>query len=473
MRPIPVVDLRWLVALFVAPLACADSSDHAAGATVAADAGGEVAPLTASERMDPLRCAGCHPEHYREWSGSMHAYASIDPVFRGLVARGQRETQGALGDRCVRCHAPLALALALTSVGSDMEAVPAFAQGVTCYWCHSIDGIDSDQHPPAVSSSDDGVFRGGIADPLPTPAHGSMYAPTHDRGAMESAALCGSCHDASMREWTESAYARGGAEQRLTCSACHLDGRSGVVAQVTGARMRWRHSHAVAGVDVALTPFPEADAQAAAVRRVVDSSLLAELCVTPGADATDVVVRLDNVTAGHYWPSCSMDRRAWVELEAFDAAGAVIGRWGVVADDEPTEAAIAAGHPVLGIRLVDADGAPALAWAAAGTEIDVLPPIGVHLSEGTTSPGGTHRWTIPGPTPARIAMRVRLRPMARHVLDALVASGDLAPAIRAAAPTYTLAATELEWRPEAGPAAAEPSCRDGASGVWSPPLRPR
>jgi hypothetical protein len=39
----------------------------------------------------------------------MHAYAAEDPVFLAMNARGQRETQGALGAFCVNCHAPLAV----------------------------------------------------------------------------------------------------------------------------------------------------------------------------------------------------------------------------------------------------------------------------------------------------------------------------------------------------------------------------
>src|SRR6187402_3543695 len=59
--------------------------------------------------LDPETCRSCHSEHYREWAGSMHAYASQDPVFLAMNRRGQAETQGALGSFCVGCHAPLAL----------------------------------------------------------------------------------------------------------------------------------------------------------------------------------------------------------------------------------------------------------------------------------------------------------------------------------------------------------------------------
>ncbi len=72
---------------------------------------------------DPKSCAGCHPDHYREWSGSMHAYASTDPVFRAMNVRGQRDTHGDLGDNCVTCHAPLAVELGLTNSGLDLAEV--------------------------------------------------------------------------------------------------------------------------------------------------------------------------------------------------------------------------------------------------------------------------------------------------------------------------------------------------------------
>jgi hypothetical protein len=54
------------------------------------------APSTYSvdKLMDPETCNECHQDHYKEWSGSMHAYASEDPVFRAMNARGQEETNG-------------------------------------------------------------------------------------------------------------------------------------------------------------------------------------------------------------------------------------------------------------------------------------------------------------------------------------------------------------------------------------------
>ena len=55
--------------------------------------------MSLDEAMNPETCLECHPKHYREWKSSMHANASDDPAFRGMVARGVRETTGARGDR--------------------------------------------------------------------------------------------------------------------------------------------------------------------------------------------------------------------------------------------------------------------------------------------------------------------------------------------------------------------------------------
>ena len=81
--------------------------------------------LTRQELLDPETCQDCHPDHYREWSGSMHAYASDDPVFLAMNQRGQRETGGELGDFCVKCHAPMAVLEGATTDGLDMASVRA------------------------------------------------------------------------------------------------------------------------------------------------------------------------------------------------------------------------------------------------------------------------------------------------------------------------------------------------------------
>src|SRR5436309_7291424 len=98
--------------------------------------------------MDPEACKTCHPTAYQDWSGSMHAYSSEDPVFRAMNKRGQRDTNGGLGDFCVKCHAPMAVQLGMTPDGLNLDDLPPKLKGVTCYFCHAAESVDGTHNNP-------------------------------------------------------------------------------------------------------------------------------------------------------------------------------------------------------------------------------------------------------------------------------------------------------------------------------------
>src|SRR5579871_5159599 len=104
--------------------------------------------MTREQLLDPATCQPCHAEHVTDWSGSMHAYASDDPIFLAMNARGQRETNGALGSFCVNCHAPLALRENATTDGTNLANVPSKLKGVNCYFCHTIDQVNGAHDAP-------------------------------------------------------------------------------------------------------------------------------------------------------------------------------------------------------------------------------------------------------------------------------------------------------------------------------------
>src|SRR3954452_13520758 len=78
--------------------------------------------LSVEELMDPSTCQKCHSQQYAEWSGSMHAYASVDPLFVALNQRGQDEAN--VGTFCVGCHAPLAVRTGATRDGKNLASLP-------------------------------------------------------------------------------------------------------------------------------------------------------------------------------------------------------------------------------------------------------------------------------------------------------------------------------------------------------------
>ncbi|APR87117.1 cytochrome c family protein [Minicystis rosea] len=433
-------------------------------AVIAASCGNSAPPtpqFTKAELMDPQKCQQCHPDHYREWSGSMHAYAADDPVFIAMNARAQRETNGAVGSFCVKCHAPVALAEGATTDGTNIADLPQHLKGVTCYFCHSADEV-TDTHNAPINLAADGALRGGITDPVANEAHASKYSPIHDRDRPESATLCGSCHDVvsplgahierTFAEWQGTLFSHD--TLGLTCGQCHMAGREGLAAQAPDVGVRRVHGHTFPGVDTALTPFPEMDAQKAAVQSSLDGTLQAALCVKGSAGAATLQVVLDNVGAGHAWPSGStQDRRAWVELVAY-ANEEPVYQSGVVPDGTSVMDLVDPDLWLIRDCILDGDGKEVhMFWEAASYDSNQLPGPVTNVQ---TDPNYylTHVLrTFPRPTstpaviamPDRVTMRVRLVPIGLDVLDDLVASKDLDPSVRDAMPTFTLGGTDLEW----------------------------
>jgi hypothetical protein len=433
-----------IVAAAVA-LACSSSDDE------------QKTTLTREALRDPKTCTPCHAEHFRQWSGSMHAYASDDPVFVAMNKRMIRETNGASASFCVKCHAPLAFQLGLTKDGTNLAELPSSARGITCYFCHSVEKVEG-THDAPLRLADDGMFRGPIRDPIAAMPHRGGHSNLHDREQSESASLCGACHDVitphgahierTFAEWQASLYAKPG---QLSCGKCHMEGRDALAALVAGAPTRRVHDHSAAAVDVALTPFPEADAQRQKVQDTLDATILTKLCVrrTPlglGADVT-----LDNAFAGHAFPSgANQDRRAWVEVLAYEGPN-IVFRTGEI---EPKKAASKSSDPSLWLlrdRIFRLDGQEThMFWEAARVEPSSLPPA---VTADPLDPAFLHSVTRSFPLPPatdRVTLRVRMRPLDFDLLDDLVATGDLDPAILDRVPTWELRTAAKEWKLDGG-----------------------
>jgi len=444
-------------------------------AACADDPAQERPSLSREELLDPETCRNCHSAHYVEWAGSMHAYASFDPVFLAMNRLGQEETNGELGSFCVGCHAPLALREGATSDGLNLEEVPKHLQGVTCYFCHDVEGVEGSHNNP-LRLTDGVIMRGGVKDPKPNPAHGSEYSELFASPRIESATLCGSCHDVmvpsppapvelhlerTFSEWQGSIFAPPQAADdtaALSCNGCHMLPTSGVpIADTPGAALRSRHAHTFAGVDVALGSFPDTgdaeldqasrELQDADLKRVLDATLRLEICVmTRFTGEASIQVTLDNATAGHHFPSgAAQDRRAFVEVRAFAAdtetpfyeSGVVADAAGVVSLEDPD-------LWLLRDRLFDADGQQVHQfWEAAevrqgtlavATSLDPLSPgfVAGHALRQFPAQGQLDQ------VPERVTARVRLEPIGREILQALIDSGHLAEAHAAAMPTHDL-----------------------------------
>jgi hypothetical protein len=416
--------------------------------------------LSSEQLLDPAVCQSCHPDQYSEWAGSMHAYSTKDPMFRAMNRRGQRETNGTLGSFCVQCHAPLAFKRGATTDGLNLDSLPDNLHGITCFFCHSAQSVDGTHNNP-LNLASDGVLRGSFADVFTAGIpHKAAYSELLDRDTESSAEMCGSCHDIhappggdierTLSEWKSSVFAQ---IRGATCSQCHMPQSTEMkpVANVPGAPLRRTHSHAFPAVDLALTDFPDKDNQRNLVEAFLKTTLQTAICVEPFAGGAKVGILVDNVATGHFWPSgAAQDRRAWAEVIAYSGSN-VLYSSGVVPDGANLVTQADPDLWLLRDCMFDANGSEvAMFWLAASYESNTL-PVKVTFDPSDPRFYSTHkiRFFPPSgapilPSPDRITVRFRMQPVGTDVLDDLVNSGDLDPAIRAAMPTLQVG-DMLEW----------------------------
>src|SRR5262249_3487868 len=158
-----------------------------------------------------------------------------------------------LGSFCVNCHAPMAVHENQTKNGLNLATLDAKYKGVTCFFCHTVDGVLGD-HNDALHLANDAVMRGPFGDPVANAAPPAGYSALHDRDHLDSGQLGGACHDVvnpngvaierTYDEWknhTVFSQSPGGD----TCGQCHMhqSNTQVPVAQAPGVSPRFYHGH--------------------------------------------------------------------------------------------------------------------------------------------------------------------------------------------------------------------------------------
>src|ERR1043165_7487389 len=83
-------------------------------------------------------CGKCHPNQYKQWSVSSHAYANVSPMFNKFEQRLNDLASGTVNYFCVRCHASVGPALAERREIAWWNRQGAAQEGITCVTCHRI-----------------------------------------------------------------------------------------------------------------------------------------------------------------------------------------------------------------------------------------------------------------------------------------------------------------------------------------------
>jgi len=408
--------------MFLLLVRCSDGNPPSVPAP--GDSGPDVVgpTYTIEQLKDPETCNACHKKHFEDWSGSMHAYAADDPLF------------------CVNCHSPMAVASVPEGTTVDtamLKSLPPSQRGVTCYFCHSIDGVSGTHNNP-LHLANDGVMRGRYPDAVPNEAHTSAYSEYLDGTQLKSAEACGSCHDIvndrqahierTFAEWKETVFSMSGSGR--TCAQCHVgQQQKDLIAdgpKVQGVFLRYPHEHKMAAVDVATTDFPQMEAQKEAVAYELNRELQTALCVTSLGSEAYIAVLASNAAAGHRWPSgAAQDRQLWFEVTAY-AAGAQIYQSGAI--PAGTDAKQSTDEDLWLIRdcMFDEDGKEThLFWDAKTYDFNSLPSqvtlnqtlpefYQSHVARRFPAVGSTKKLT---PPPDRVTLKVWLQAFPYSVFD--------------------------------------------------------
>ena len=195
-------------------------------------------------------CAKCHPQHFREWSVSPHAYAQLSPVFNAMSNRLIELTNGTLGDFCIRCHTPIGMARKEPINISNLQRPASSREGVTCTVCHRINqawGKGSGRQALVPGPLTQSVYgpRGSdilnqvLANPdeygaLKTSSRSDVvgreiHASSERFFQLTTSGFCGSCHDVfapngfrledAFSEFKSSPAAR---KFGMSCQDCHM-----------------------------------------------------------------------------------------------------------------------------------------------------------------------------------------------------------------------------------------------------------
>ncbi|MET0386836.1 MAG: ammonia-forming cytochrome c nitrite reductase subunit c552 [Polyangiales bacterium] len=420
--------------------------------------------LTREELLNPESCKDCHPKYYREWSGSMHAYAMKDPVFIAMNKRGQEETNGALGNFCVNCHAPMAVREGAISNFADLSTVPDHLQGVTCYFCHNAVDVGPDHFNANIAIANDDVMRANIRNPLQPTAHKVGRSEFHDATSIKSSMMCGTCHDIvtpapksvhlerTLQEYLPSLIAQPGPSFN-SCQTCHM--RTGFdeepVAVSTGREgeitaRRPVHEHLFPAVDVSLTDdMPHQPAMRAAVEACELANSLSFVTLSREGPI-NYKVELETQAAHNQPSGATQDRRMWVEILGYDAAGAQVFDYGLVGEGQ-SEGKTPETHPCM-FRDVARDETGKevhMFWEATNQPVPNVTDSILLQPATAASVDHTKRCEFRvGARVERFVVTVKMRPVSVDVLNDLVGTGHLDAAVIQRMPTFMVTQREFQ-----------------------------
>jgi nitrate/TMAO reductase-like tetraheme cytochrome c subunit len=205
-------------------------------------------------------CGECHPNQYKQWSLSSHAYAAVSPMFNKFEQRINDISRGTVNYFCVRCHTSVGTALGEEREMAWWNRTPAAKEGITCVTCHRVGEAYGKVNaarritPGSIHEPVFGPFdsMGGLKaitdartngilvtiDELDRPAEGDkkwirMHQTAIPSDLIKKSEFCVACHQVAVYPgikletvWEEY-RASPAAAQGITCQQCHMSKNPG------------------------------------------------------------------------------------------------------------------------------------------------------------------------------------------------------------------------------------------------------
>jgi hypothetical protein len=216
----------------------------------------KVREALADEQYPPAKvCGQCHPNQYKQWSVSSHAYAGLSPMFNKFEQKINELSSGTVNYFCVRCHASVGTALAERRELAWWDRSGAAREGITCVTCHRVgEGYGKVNAARRIAPGD---IRWGVFGPLDTqggvmaisrarelkilvtpdepdkPGYLRIHQTAVQSGIMRRSELCVACHQVQVHPgikletvWEEY-QSSPAAAQGITCQECHMSPNPG------------------------------------------------------------------------------------------------------------------------------------------------------------------------------------------------------------------------------------------------------
>jgi len=220
--------------------------------------------------VSSAQCKECHAQAFAEWEGSQHSISWINPRVKAL-------SNDFANQDCIACHAPRPV----FETGVGERVLPRSTrrvEGVDCLSCHQLPS---------------GGMAGTISDPR------AACRPVANMQTMDLARpnFCAACHNQhkTVDQWRESEWP----DRDQDCMSCHMPYRNGDPNQ--------GRDHTFLGGN--------------------DQAMLERAVELRGAFGEDGwVVEIENVGAGHAFPTDERSRRADVFWRPY-TAGKTAGSW--------------------------------------------------------------------------------------------------------------------------------------------------